>query len=195
MRYDITKTTLAVDTMLPQVQNPRHRAILRNYRLHVLLEISGRYDEILVPAMTVEFPEYCLVTPAGVRRLSGTEQVRAFYECFAEAHSTVMMFENERIAVADWGFASESTIHVYKPGYALEAGTSNAVVDDPEATYIESKTIAMVWSFDAQCRLVGEHVYLQPGANVRKCKPGEAWLVDEVRSVLDPLIAASALHD
>ena len=52
--------------LLRTVEDPRHRAILSNYRRHALLEVSGRYEEILTPAMTISNPVYRL-TEASVQ--------------------------------------------------------------------------------------------------------------------------------
>ena len=49
MKADIRLLTLAADTLLETTTNPLHRRILENYRLHAMLEVSGRYHEIFVP--------------------------------------------------------------------------------------------------------------------------------------------------
>ncbi len=47
-----------LEKQIAETDNPRHRAILKNYRLHALLEVSGRYEELLAPTMTVEHPHH-----------------------------------------------------------------------------------------------------------------------------------------
>ncbi len=49
-----------VDDLIDTLENPRHRKILINYRRHGLLEVSGRYEELLAPNMTVPHPHYRL---------------------------------------------------------------------------------------------------------------------------------------
>jgi hypothetical protein len=42
--WEITRITAATDELLRTTENPRHRAILSNYRRHALLEVSGLYE-------------------------------------------------------------------------------------------------------------------------------------------------------
>ena len=65
MKYDIRQLTLAADTLLKTTTEPLHRKILNNYRRHAMLEVSGRYEEIFAPDMTVEEPFYRVHTPEG----------------------------------------------------------------------------------------------------------------------------------
>jgi hypothetical protein len=88
--WDITRITAATDELLRTVENPRHRAILGNYRRHALLEVSGRYEEILTPAMTVAHPVYRLTEGPHTIVLDGHDQVREFYAGLVAAGAIVM---------------------------------------------------------------------------------------------------------
>jgi hypothetical protein len=57
-RFDITKTNEAVRRLLEVTTNPRHRFLLAAYDRHRNLEMAGRYEEIFVPEMTVEHPNF-----------------------------------------------------------------------------------------------------------------------------------------
>jgi hypothetical protein len=187
MRFDFVKLTLAVDTLLPTVENPLHRAILLNYRRHAILETSGRYEQIFAPDMTVEVPRYRMFddsTPEGYHELVGP-QVRALYKGLVDTDTTVMMLEHERIAVADWGFASEALFHFFMPGeYA--AHLSEEAAAEPEATFIVSRWLSMNWPYDERGRMIGEHVWQGPPTRVHKCAPEEIWTPDEVWAALSP---------
>lgn len=184
MRFDFTKLTLGVDTMLPSITNPRHRAILLNYRRHAMLETSGRYEEIFSPRMTVEVPEYKVMSKAGTAVLRGADVV-AMYKGLVDTRTTVMMLESERVAVSDWGLLSEALFHTFKPGRHLTEMHEGC---DADAIYIESRWMCMAWPYDEHARMIGEHVYLAPNAVVRRCETEEIWSVEEVREVLAPLI-------
>src|ERR1700761_5396532 len=109
---DFLASMAAVDAAIAQLAEDAHRrAILENYRRHVYLEVSGRIDEILSPEMTVEQPHY-RISWAGreVRVLDGKDEVRAFYEELGHAEA-VLWNTDESVAVADWGFAAELTLH------------------------------------------------------------------------------------
>ena len=71
-RYDQEFVTMfaGLEKQLQDIDdNPRHRAILKNYRRHGLLEVAGRYKELLAPDMTVEHPRSAS-TRAGSRSSS-----------------------------------------------------------------------------------------------------------------------------
>jgi hypothetical protein len=61
-KLDLLTVPRQIDALIERTGNPRHRAILRNYRRHVLLELAGRWPEILTPEMTVARPVYRSVT-------------------------------------------------------------------------------------------------------------------------------------
>ena len=79
MKIDITKLTLAADRLLATLTNRRHVAMVSNYRRHAMLEVSGRYEEILIPGMTVEEPEYWSHTVGGSANFKGMKAIRSLY--------------------------------------------------------------------------------------------------------------------
>ena len=61
------------------IDNPHHRAILKNYRMHGLLEVAGRYEDLLAPDKTVEEPHAARLHEGGQSLiLDGMDQVRGF---------------------------------------------------------------------------------------------------------------------
>ncbi|MFF7633042.1 hypothetical protein ACFZB9_07795 [Kitasatospora sp. NPDC008050] len=59
MKEDITTLTRGADLLLDRTENPLHRRILENYRRHALLEVTGRWREVVHdPAMIVDHPVY-----------------------------------------------------------------------------------------------------------------------------------------
>jgi hypothetical protein len=153
---DFLASMAAVDAAIEATADPHRRAILENYRRHVYLEVSGRIDEILSPEMTVEHPHYRISWAGRVRVLDGAAEVRAFYEELGHAEA-VLWNTDERVAVADWGFAAELTLHQLLPGTALAA--DGETVDDPDAIYHLSSRQAFIWPYDERARLEGEHIY------------------------------------
>ena len=49
MKKDITKMMIGAERLIAKSNNPRHIAILNNYRRHAMLEVCGRFDEIFDP--------------------------------------------------------------------------------------------------------------------------------------------------
>jgi hypothetical protein len=153
---DFLASMRAVDTLIEATADDHHRAILENYRRHVYLEVSGRIDEILSSAMTVEHPHYRISWAGKVRVLDGTEEVRAFYSELGHA-GAVLWNTDEEVAVADWGFAAELTLHQLLPGRSLiEDGEEIA---DPDAIHHLSSRQAFIWPYDENAKLKGEHIY------------------------------------
>jgi hypothetical protein len=186
-KLDPTTTTLAIDRLLEVTEEPRHRQILENYRRHALLEVSGRWREILEPEMTVEHPVYRINGGGRSMVIDGREQLAEFYGGMTEVGASVMILEDERLAVADWGFGSESIFNHYAPGAFLIA--SGEEVDDPGATYLLRHRLAMIWHYDERARLIGEHVY-EDGAyrELTKLAPEDVVTPEEAREALAPLI-------
>lgn len=178
----------SVDDMIRASDNPRHRAILLNYRRHGLLEVSQRWDELMAPAMMVDHPVYRMNEGGESMLLDGREQVQAFYRQLHETGSIVLWPVEQVVAVADWGFASEARFNHFVPG-ALMA--DDAVVDDPDATYLVRHRLSMVWHYDPDCRLIGEHVY-EDGTSREVTKPDPRDVITPERApeLLAPVLAA-----
>jgi hypothetical protein len=132
-KLDVFAVSRQIDRLLTTVRDTHHRAILRNYRRHVLLELAGRWPEILTPAMTVAHPVYRSVMGAQTIVYDGIEEVAGFHRGLADAGMTVSSPIEERIAVADWGLATETRSLQILPGHVLAA--QGFPVPDRDDTY------------------------------------------------------------
>ncbi|MDF8333810.1 hypothetical protein [Novosphingobium cyanobacteriorum] len=187
MAWDLKQLTLAADTALQRLQDPHHRRIVENYRLHAMLEVSGRWSEIFTPELTVEHPFYRVAQPGGVIELDGAEQVSTFYKALSESETTVMILTGEELVVDDWGFASEAVYNTFVTGeQAIARGHATA---DPSRKYVEHRWVCMVWPYDARGRMIGERVYPAPTATLSECSEENFLTVADARRVFDPLIA------
>lgn len=161
-----------IDELIEATADPRHRKILINYRRHGLLEVAGRYEELLQPEMTVRHPHYRLFEGGEGVIIDGMEAVSAFYKSLAELDMLVMWTGRQKMAVADWGFAGEAQFSQFVPGKMLgdnvfaEVGSEGAEGEkenespyDPEKWYLVRRTLAFVWPYDEEARMIGEHVY------------------------------------
>ncbi|WP_374345458.1 hypothetical protein [Phenylobacterium sp.] len=187
MLLDLKLLTLAADTAMASLDNPRHRAIAANYRLHAMLEVSGRWEEIFTPQMTVERPFYRIASGEGVMDLDGTEAVQSFYKGLHATDTTVMILEHEHLIIDDNGFASEALYHTFMTGAAAQArGHADA---DPAGTYVEQRWVCMIWPYDDKGRMIGERVYPAPTATLVECPRADFLTIADARRVFDPLIA------
>jgi hypothetical protein len=181
-KLDITRLTVAADEALLITEKPLHRHILENYRRHAILEVTNNWEQIFTPEMTVEHPGYFLNISGQSTTFDGYEQVTGFYASLANSGTTVILLQDEQIAVADWGFASESVWNNYVRGGAVPDG-------DPEKFYIRRKRLAMHWPYDERGRLIGEHVYEHTDhAEIVEIPESEFITLDEARQKLLPLL-------
>ncbi|RTL64412.1 MAG: hypothetical protein EKK42_24360 [Pseudonocardiaceae bacterium] len=190
--HDFTHMFASLEKQIAATDNPRHRAILENYRLHGLLEVAGRYDELLAPDKTVEHPHYRLHEGGQTVILDGMEQVRGFYQSLVAADALVMWVNRQEIAVHDHGFSGEVEFCQFLPGAMLGESVFGSVQagDDPGDVYLLTRTLAFVWPYDERGRLIGEHVY-EDGASRRIEKPDPADVITAARAaeLLAPEIA------
>ena len=178
----------SVDELIRQAENPHHRAILLNYRVHGLLEVSQRYRELMAPDMMVEHPVYRMNEDGKSFALDGRDQVASFYHELEASGAIVLWPVEQVVAVADWGFASEALFRQFVPGSVLAAG--GADIDDLEATYLVSHVYSMVWPYDERARLIGEHVY-EDGSTRQISKPDPADVITpaDAKRLLAPVLA------
>ncbi|GAB2644904.1 hypothetical protein GCM10027068_25620 [Prescottella soli] len=193
-----------VEKQIDSLENPHHRKILKNYRRHALLEVSGRYREILSPDMTVEEPVYRLFENGQSIVLDGMQQVEAFYQALAETDTLVMWTGDSKFAVSDHGFSGETLFSQFVPGRilgdgvfgAVHAGESSTNADsdsaaaiDPDGWYLVRRTLAFVWPYDETGRLVGEHVYEDSASKVvTRVDPSEVISAERAAELLAPLL-------
>lgn len=187
MPRDLTDLTAAADAALTRLTDPHHRRIVANYRLHAMLEVSGRWEEIFVPELTVEHTFYRVTSAAGVLELDGTEQVQSFYRGLSATDTTVMILDHEVLIVDDRGFASEALYNTYMTG--VQAAARGHAQADPARLYVEQRWLGMVWPYDARGRMIGERVYPAPTATFVECAEEEFLTIADARRVFDPLIA------
>src|SRR6266550_19876 len=154
--FDIRRTKIAVEQLLEATENPRHRYMLEAYNRHRYLEMAGRYREIFEPEMTVEHPVYRFDFFDQKLELDGREQVEAVYREWTETDQCVFYAESEELAVGDTMIVSRSVLFQQTLGAALVA---MGVEADADAMYLARARIAMVWPYDARCRMVGEDVW------------------------------------
>lgn len=164
-------------------ENPHHRKILRNYLLHAMLELSGRFDEIFVPEMTIENPEYEYFQ-TGVQYIGG-DAVRGMYRGLTVNGATAIIADRQKVAVADWGFCTEQVSNYYLPPHLAEA---RGIKTNPGHCYIEHRPLVMVWYYDMQARLAGERIYHSAISTYTEIPESLFLTPDDVARALGPLI-------
>jgi hypothetical protein len=187
MKYDIRLLTKAADDLLRTVTNPHHRKILINYRRHAILEVCGRYDEILAENLTIANPDYLMYVGGAPISYTGHDRVKALYKSMVQTNICVMMFENELLRVDDAGFSTRVTFHIFMPAaIALHFGAPIESHQLDEMV-IQTTDRIMVWDYDGDGRLKGENIWVG-GGSFRICPPEEVISIEDCNRVLMPLI-------
>ncbi|WP_131735826.1 hypothetical protein [Actinomadura roseirufa] len=179
--FNVRDVPAGVDAALAVVENPRHRHMLKNYRRHALLEVSGLWEDILVPEMIVDDPVYRLTERGRTLVCDGMDEVRAFYAGITGSGGNVFGALEEEVAVSDYGVFIEAIFA------QVVRGTDPVLADegvDPDGTYQVSHRFASAWPY-RDGRLVGEFIYDDTGS----------WHVDEVEpaALVSPAGARAAL--
>ncbi|MFC7401753.1 hypothetical protein [Citricoccus sp. GCM10030269] len=186
-KFDIRDMTKGVDEALAATTDPHHRAILKNYRRHGLLEVSGLWQEILSPAMTVAEPSYRIMYHNRTEVYEGMDAVRGLYSGLAEMDPMLFGPIDEKIAVADWGFAAESKFDVYLPG--SELANIGYDVEDSDTLHRARVPVAFIWHYTRDALLIGENVYQDWGAaQIEVADPADLITIGEARERLAPLL-------
>lgn len=134
--------------------DPHRRKILLNFNLHAALELSGRFEEILDPELTVDQPMYEYFQ-SGVS-YHGARAVHGFYASLVENNATAIISDSQKVAVADWGFCAEQVSNYYVPAQ-MARNYGIPAVDG--RYYVLHRPLVMIWYYDDAAKLVGERIY------------------------------------
>lgn len=167
------------------MRNPHHRKIARNYYLHSLLEVGGRYMEIFDPELTIEEPVYVFHHTGTV--YEGRACVEGFYRNMAQTESNVIYSDDHHLAIADWGFTLEQVSHFYLTPAQFSKATGNQVPDNGDV-YVEHRATMRAWPYDDCARMIGETLYYALHATYSRLGQEHALTPTGVTDVLAPLI-------
>lgn len=190
--FDVRDIPKGADAQLRVVDNPRHRHILKNYRRHGLLEVSGRWREILDPRMTAEHPVYRMFEGGQYRVLDGMDAVSGFYRSITDDKLNVFGPLEEDVAVTDDGIFAEAVF-----ARVVRGDSPFVTADDVEPTkvYQISSRIVMRWPYRGG-RLAGEHVYENfLSREVREVDAIHLISPEQARELLTPLIDETPLDE
>src|ERR1044072_4284160 len=103
-KYHPSMAAAGIDKLLEPTTNPHHRAILENRRLHGLLEVTGNWEQILTPQMTVDHPHYVHCDGDRVHVYDGRDAVAGFYRTLIDAGIAATLGPIDvQVMVSDWG--------------------------------------------------------------------------------------------
>ncbi|MGW6742884.1 hypothetical protein ACWGDX_19535 [Streptomyces sp. NPDC055025] len=191
--FDVTYLPAGIEELLAETDIPLHRAILKNYLRHAVLEISGHWDQILVPELTVPEPVYRVAERGTVHVLTGHAEVEGFYRQVAESGTNVMAARALNICVGHFGVVTEAVWNHMTPGSALTAAEVDFEID-PDAHYLIQHTIMQNFAYTLDAKLIGERVYDDPASySYRKLDAAEVVTPEQARAQLAPFLARATL--
>jgi len=190
-KFDVTHWPNEVEKYLEKTEKPLHRAILKNYLRHLLLEISGYWDQIIVPELTIEHPVYRVGEFGAVQVLEGKAEVEDFYRKTYEAGVNVMGARTMNMCVEDFGVTTEAFWTHVVPGEFLQDHDIDA---DPRAHYLMSYHIFQVFAYTTDALLIGERIYVDSASyTYEKLAAEDVVTPEQAREQLAPLLARATL--
>ena len=173
---DPHKTWQTLAERLKTEKNPLHRSQLEKIIYHMKGEAAGDIDQIL----TTVSPQASYISydnrEGPPRVFHGYGEIRQFYHQMLDAVSVNLEFFVERLVVDDYCVITEGATKTAMKGSTLVA--MGIAVDDPNAHYLTQGRTLVVWPFDQDGMILGEHIFpaaATPIAQVaqRKLRPEE----------------------
>jgi hypothetical protein len=192
-KFDVTHWPRNVERYLEQTEKPLHRAILKNYLRHLLLEVSGYWDQIVVPELTIDEPVYRVGDHGSVEVLHGKAEVEDFYRQTYESRINVMGARTMNMCVEDFGVTTEAYWAHVVPGHHLRDHGHDADAD-PNAHYLMNYNIFQVFAYTTDALLIGERIYADSASySYEKLAPEEVVTPEMARQQLAPLLQRAHL--
>lgn len=172
--FAIEHTLGPVDARIAATSNPRHLALLRNFRAHLVAELAGD-TEAIMRTQCAEPLYHFYGSGSGDFGPKGGEAVRGFYQNIFALGYNKLRYDIDRFIVDDRALFHEGQMHIVFPGRALVA--MGLPCEDPSASYVFSYRQAAIFHYDESGECTGEDTYsdgpLTP-ERLRKLTPEEA---------------------
>jgi hypothetical protein len=171
--FSVSHSLAPLDAKIASTSNPRHRALLQNFREHLMAEIAGDVDAIMKTQCAD--PQYHFYgSGAGDVGPKGGKAVRGFYEGIFALGYNKLRYVIDRFIVDDRGLFHEGQMDIVFPGRALQA--MGIPCDDLNGNYVFSYRQAAIFHFDEKGNCTGEDTYSDgplTAERLRKLTPEE----------------------
>lgn len=179
MKIDPQRSVDWLDNRIANEANPRHRAIIENYRTHLLSEVTAKLDRILNTLVDEPvYHSYSPDSPSGEGGPKNRSEVIAFYNGMFETRMNVLERHVDRMVVSDDCLVSEGRIDHVFPGTVLAARQMTTDGDglaiDPDAYYLTSYRICAVLPYTGEgtdVRMAGEDTYTTGLGSMHRLAP------------------------
>ena len=166
--FGIEHTLAPLDQKIAETSNPRHRALLQNFREHLLAEIAGDVDAI----MKTQHPEpqyHFYGAGVGDTGPKGGAEVRQFYENIMAQGYNKLRYDIDRFIVDDRGLFHEGMMHIVFPADAIRAMGIEVADDAPH--YVYSYRQSAIFHYDEDGVCTGEDTYSDGGVSADRGRP------------------------
>jgi hypothetical protein len=182
-------TTLNIPSRFDVTYWPKN---LKNYLRHLILEVSGYWDKIIVPELTIAEPQYRVGDRGAMRIFSGKEAVEGFYRETFEAKINVMGARTMNMCVEDFGVTTEAAWTHVAPGQYLRA--EHGFDANPTAHYLMNHRIFQIFSYTKDAKLIGERIYDDAASySYEELAPSDVVTPEMAREQLAPLLDRATL--
>src|SRR5262249_35070418 len=142
-------------------------------RNHLKAEATG--DQALLLSTCAPDPQYHYWRDGVDHGPKGWDAISHYYAGLWEEHRWVVEYDIQRIIVDDDAIMTEGPYKQIYPGWALR--NRGLDVDDPDAAYMISQRLVIIYPFDENGLMVGEDPYNDGNAmqldRIRKLTPDE----------------------
>jgi len=172
--------------------DPHRSSILWNYLHHGAFELSGEWEQIFVPEMTIDEPHYEMRTgEPEATILDGADAVKEFYSLIEDAQMMAIDDGTHQLFVNDEGLAEFASTVDFPTGAEILAEDTDTwfyrgvEIDDPDATYARKSRHAMYWPYTEESQLIGEMVYQIAPFEVARVEPEAVPTIEEITDVAE----------
>lgn len=154
------------------------------YLLHSLRIACGLYDKVFDDNVAVQDPDYRFLDSGQILR--GSAQAIEYLKSEAELAALLTIPRQQRIAVAEWGFASEQVSHIIL-GSSSEIQQSKKSLNN-KMVQVECVKLAMVWRCNAQGQMESVRFYPAKARAITAVSRTEVDRLHDARKLLQDTI-------
>lgn len=175
---DRWKAWRQIGERIERTPSERQRAMLECVREHIIAETEPDFDRLMATLCDEPAFHFWVDGNGMGGGPKGLDAVRAHYRNLITEKRYVFEIDLERLVVDDRTVVTEGWFRQLFPGSTLRArGLDDTIVDDPDAVYLVTTRLLLLWPFTEAGELIGEDSYaggsmFAPGT-VRKLSAGE----------------------
>jgi hypothetical protein len=163
-RIDPRKNWSTAELHLAKETDPRRRQILETLIAHSKAECIPDFDALMATVSpNAHYHSYASDDPAmnDAQSPKGKAGVAAYYTAIVESGCHHIEHDVKRMSVGSDIITTEGILKMAYPGHVL--GLMDIAVPDPEALYLYTQRLLIVWEFDEAGLVLCEDSYGGPG--------------------------------